>query len=169
MSAIRKVLDRVYVGSDEGVAEAKRRDMSRVCSCKDGPDGHRAMLGYTTLGAPKNSEYLFASRGHWGAMNLIDNDDVSMIADSMVYDALRFAKKEWDAGRTLFFHCNHGHERGPTTALMFLRAIGQMPYTYTGARRIFGTLYPDYVGVETEGLVKKAKQLWASLPSLFTR
>ena len=168
MSAIKKVLERVYVGNDEGVAEAKRRDYSRICACKDGLDGHRAMLGYKTMGAPQGPEYLFASRGHWGAMNIVDNGDESMISDEMIFAALRFAKKEWDAGRTLFFHCNHGFERGPTTAMMFLRAIGELPQTLIGAKRVFGQLYPDFSN-KREGLVLKLKKLWPILPALFKR
>lgn len=168
MAAIKKVLDRIYVGSDDGVAEAKRRGMSRVCCCKDGPDGHRALLGYTTLGAPHTSEYLFAQRGNVGAMNIIDNGDETMIADSMIFDALRFAKREYDAGRTLFFHCNHGFERGPTMAMMFLRAIGEINPTLIGAKRVFGQLYPDFSN-KREGLILKLKKLWPVLPTLFKK
>jgi hypothetical protein len=168
MSAIKKIIDRVYVGSDEGVTEAKKRGYSRICCCKDGPDGHRALLGYTTLGAPSGPEYLFASRGNVGAMNLIDNGDETMIADDMVFAALRFAKREWDAGRTLFFHCNHGFERGPTMAMMFLRAIGELPQTLIGAKRVYGTLYPDFSN-KREGLILKLKSLWGALPNLFKR
>lgn len=168
MAAIKRVIDKVYVGDDDGVPEAKRRGYSRICCCKDGPDGHRAVLGYTTLGAPQNSEYLFAERGHVGAMNLIDNGDESMIADEMIFDALRFAKREYDAGHTLFFHCNHGFERGPTMALMFLRAIGEINPTLIGAKRVFRNLYPDFSNAR-EGLVLKLKKLWNVLPTLFRK
>jgi hypothetical protein len=165
MAAIKKILDRVYVGDDDGVPEAKRRGYTRICCCKDGPDGHRALLGYTTLGAPQNSEYLWAQRGHVGAMNLIDNGDETMIADEMIFTALRFAIREYRMGRTLFFHCNHGFERGPTMALMFLRAIGEISPTLIGAKRVFGQLYPDFTN-KREGLVLKLKKLWTVLPTL---
>lgn len=166
MSAIKRVLDRIYVGDDEGVSEAKKRGMSRICCCKDGPDGHRALLGYTSLGAPQGPEYLFALRGSVGAMNIIDNGDESMISDDMIFAALRFAKKEWDAGKTLFFHCNHGFERGPTMALMFLRALGEINPTLIGAKRVFRNLYPDFSN-KREGLILKLKKLWNVLPTLF--
>lgn len=168
MSAIKKILDRLYIGDDAGVPEAKQRGYSRICCCKDGPDGHRALLGYTSLGAPHGPEYLFASRGHVGAMNLIDNGDESMISNEMIFAALRFAKKEWDAGKTLFFHCNHGFERGPTMAMMFLRSIGELPQTLIGAKRVFGQLYPDFSN-KREGLILKLKKLWPILPTLFKK
>jgi hypothetical protein len=126
------------------------------------------MLGYTTLGAPQNSEYLFAHRGHWGAMNIIDNGDESMIAPEMIEAALKFAKSEYDSGQTLFFHCNHGHERGPALALMFLRALGKMPYTFMGAKRWFKSLYPDFNGCN-EGVILRMKAMWDTLPTLFKR
>ena len=166
MASIKRIIDRVYVGDDNGVAEAKKRGMSRVCCCKDGPDGHRALLGYTSLGAPHGPEYLFASRGNVGAMNIIDNGDESMISDEMIFAALKFAIREYRMGRTLFFHCNHGFERGPTMAMMFLRAIGEFPQTLIGAKRVFGQLYPDFSN-KREGLILKLKKLWPSLPSLF--
>lgn len=164
---IKKVYDRLFVGDDDGVPEAKRRGMSRLCACKDGPDGHRALLGYTTLGAPQNSEYLFAQRGHVAAMNIIDNGDEDMIDPKMVEDGLNFAKSEYDAGRTLFIHCNHGQERGPSMALMFMRAMGWLKApTIIGAKRWFKSLYPDYNG-KREGIEKVMEDLWNELPTLF--
>lgn len=162
---MEKIIDRIYVGSDEDVSEAKRRDYSRLTCAKDGPDGHRAMLGYTSLGAPKGEDYLFASKGHWAAMNCIDHQDVDFIPTKMIYAGLKWAKKEYDAGRTILFHCNHGHSRGPTTALMFLRAIGEMPSGFTSALKIFRTLYSEYD--PTSGMRQKAHMLWKELPDLF--
>lgn len=101
-------------------------------------------------------------------MNLIDNGDESMISNEMIFAALRFAKKEWDAGKTLFFHCNHGFERGPTMAMMFLRSIGELPQTLIGAKRVFGQLYPDFSN-KREGLILKLKKLWPILPTLFKK
>lgn len=163
---MEKIIDRVWVGSDKDVSKAKQRGFSRLCACKDGPDGHRAMLGYTTLGAPKGPEYLFASQGNWGAMNIVDNDDPDMIADKMIFEALRWAKKQYDAGNTILFHCNHGHGRGPSTALMFLRAIGELPHPFTVAKKVFKTLY-EPIDLKNTGMLYKARELWQRLPKLF--
>ncbi len=162
---MEKIIDRIYVGGDQDVDKAKERDYSRLAACKDGIDGHRAMLGYDTMGAPKGDDYLFASKKHWGAMNCIDVKDVDMIPDKMIFAALKWAKKEYDAGRTILFHCNAGHSRGPTTCLMFMRAIGEFPQSYNRARRIFHDLYPPY---DPEiGMKQKAFMLWDELPNLF--
>jgi len=162
---VEKIIDRIWVGSDKDVAKAKERDFTRLTCAKDGPDGHRAMLGYDTMGAPKGDDYLFATKGHWGAMNCIDTDDVDFIPTKMILEALKWAKKEYDAGRTILFHCNAGHSRGPTTALMFLRAIGEMPHGFNQSLKIYRKLYPPYdPGV---GMKDKAHMLWEDLEKLF--
>lgn len=162
---MEKIIDQIYVGSDKDVEKAEERGYSRLTCAKDGPDGHRAMLGYDTMGAPKGGDYLFASKGHWGAMNCIDVDDVDMLPTKMFVAGLDWAKKEYDAGRTILFHCNAGHSRGPTTCLMFLRAIGEMPSGFTSSVRIFRSLYPPYdPGV---GMKDKAHMLWEELPKWF--
>lgn len=162
---MEKIIDRIYVGSDDDVAKAKERDYTRLACCKDGPDGHRAMLGYTSLGAPKDDDYLFASRKHWGAMNCIDHEDVDFIPTEMIFKALKWVKKEYDSGRTILFHCNHGHSRGPTTALMFLRAIGEMPSGFNSSVKIYRKLYPTYD--PQIGMWRKARMLWGELQTLF--
>lgn len=162
---MENIIDRIWVGSDKDVEKAKERGYSRLTCAKDGPDGHRALLGYDTMGAPKGENYLFASKGHWGAMNCIDVDDVDMLPTKMFIEGLTWAKKEYDAGRTILFHCNAGHSRGPTTALMFLRAIGEMPHGFTQSLKIYRKLYPPYdPGV---GMKDKAHMLWDDLTTLF--
>ena len=83
----------------------------------------------------------------------------------MILAGLKWAKKEYDAGRTILFHCNAGHSRGPTTAFMFLRAIGEMPHGFIESMKIFRKLYPEYSpGI---GMKQKAQELWRELPTLF--
>jgi hypothetical protein len=162
---VEKIIDRIWVGSDDDIEKAKERDFSRLTCAKDGPDGHRTMLGYESLGAPKGDDYLFAKRKHWGAMNCIDVDDADMIPDKMIFEALKWAKKEYDAGRTILFHCNAGHSRGPTTAMMFLRAIGELPHSYNTSVKVFRSLYSKYdPGI---GMKHKAFMLWDTLQTLF--
>lgn len=162
---MEKIIDRIYVGSDADVAKAKERGFSRLTCAKDGPDGHRAMLGYTSLGAPKGSDYLFASQKHWGAMNCVDHENVDYVPEKMIIAGLKWAKQEYDAGRSLLFHCNQGHSRGPTTALLFLRAIGEMPHGFNESLKIFRKLYPPYD--PAIGMKQRAHMMWKELPNLF--
>lgn len=141
---MEQIIDRFYVGSDEDVAKAKERGFSRLACCKDGPDGHRAMLGYESLGAPKGKNYLFARKGNWMALNLIDVDDPRYIPDAALDAGLSFIDEQMTAGNKILIHCNAGMSRGPSVALMYLRKIGEMPYTFGRAMHIFKTLYPKY-------------------------
>jgi hypothetical protein len=42
---MEEVIPRLFVGGDKDVAEAKKRGYARLTAAKDGPDGHRAILG----------------------------------------------------------------------------------------------------------------------------
>jgi len=160
---LHEVIDRLYVGGDESVPEAKRRGFARLSVAKEGPDGHRQMLGYTTLGAPKGDHYLWAREGDHMALNVLDLEDPGMIPDEALDKGLRFIREQYDKGKSILVHCNQGHSRGPTMMLMFLRTIGEMPDSFHRAEKIFRTLYPKYdpgVGMRTH-----AHERWTTLPN----
>lgn len=164
---LHKIIDRLYVGDEEGVPEAERRGYSILAACKDGsPDCHRAVLGYETLGAPKDKDYYFVqSDNRHMALNLIDVDDPEFIPREVVDAGLKFMKERYDAGDTVFSHCIAGHSRGPTMMLMFLRAIGEMPEGFVLAEKKFRALYPSYdPGV---GMRSHARERWRELPTFF--
>lgn len=162
---MEKIIDGLYLGSDRDVATAKERGYARLSCCKDGIDSHRSMLGYTTLGAPKNDEYLFAVRPEWMALNLIDSEDPDMIPDKVIDAGIEFINRALKAGKKILVHCNAGHSRSTTITLMFLRAIGEMPYGFKRAEHIFKTLYPDYD--PGKGMRNHARVRWATLPDFF--
>ena len=80
-------------------------------------------------------------------MNCIDVPDPKLIPTTMLLQGIKFIKEERDAGRKVLVHCNQGHSRGPTTTLMFLRAIGEMPQSFARAQQIFKTLYAPSIPV----------------------
>lgn len=142
--ALVEIIDRIYVGSDDDFTEAKKRGYT-ICTCaKDGPNGHRSILKYTSLGAPKDKDYFFVERGKHAACNLIDSDDPNFIPEEVINAALKYIAKHYDAGDKILIHCNAGHSRGPTTALMFLRTIGEFPERFRVAEHKFKTLYKKY-------------------------
>lgn len=155
----------LYLGSDDDVAEAKRRGYARLCCCKDGIDSHRSMLEYETRGAPDGKDYYFARRGDVLALNLIDSENPEMIPDKVIDAGLKFIKEMQDKGRILLVHCNAGHSRSPIIVLMYLHAIGEIPQNYTGAVRQFRHMYhPFDPGV---GMESHARTRWKSLPDFF--
>src|SRR5258708_5557484 len=164
-----EIIDRLFVGDEEGVPQAEQRGYSILAACKDGsPDCHRAVLGYTTLGAPKDKDYYFvqSDKRHM-ALNLIDIDDPTMIPREVIDAGLEFLKERYDAGDKIFCHCIAGHSRGPTMMLMFLRTIGEMPEGFNSAIKKFRTLYPPYdPGV---GMKSHARERWRELSNFFTK
>jgi predicted protein tyrosine phosphatase len=119
------------------------------------------MLGYHTMGAPKGENYLFVRKGDHAAMNLIDVDDPQFISDDMLKKGIEFAKEMYAKGKPILIHCNAGHSRGPTTAMMFMRSIGELPQPFNRAKKIFSTLYPSFN--PGHGMEFHARKLWNEL------
>ena len=164
---LEEIISRLYVGDKEAVPTAEKRGYSILAACKDGSeDCHRAVLGYTSLGAPKDSHYYFyrTDQKHM-ALNLIDVDDPDMIPREAVDAGLRFIKERYDAGDKVLSHCIAGRTRGPTMMLMFLRTIGEMPDSFLGSERKFRALYQDYD--PGKGMRAHARARWKELPKFF--
>lgn len=157
-----EVITRLYVGNDALYERLKDREgWSWLRCCKYGPGGHKDMLGYTTMAAPKGKDYLFARRGNHMALNLIDSDDPNYIQPDLVNEGLEFIKERMDAGDKVLVACNHGSSRSPTTALMYLRTVGEMPHNFVQSEKVFRTLYPNYD--PGQGMRQYARAHWSEL------
>ena len=166
---LHEIIPRLWVGDEEGVPEANRRGYSVLAACKDGSsDCHRAVLGYTTLGAPKDKNYYFyrSDKKHM-ALNLIDVDDPKMIPDEPIDAGLQFMKERYDAGDKIFSHCIAGHTRGPSMMLAFLRAIGEMPESFLRAEHKYKALYSPYN--PGRGMRIRVRERWDTLPTFFKK
>jgi hypothetical protein len=164
---VEEIIKGLYLGSDDDVAEAKRRGYARLCCCKDGIDSHRSMLEYETRGAPEGKDYYFARKGDVLALNLIDSEDPTMIPDKVIDAGLKFIKEMQDSGTKLLVHCNAGMSRSPSIVLMYLHAVGEMPQGFIGAERQFRHMYDKYdPGV---GMRSHARERWKSLPDFFRK
>jgi hypothetical protein len=148
----------LFVGDDKDDEKAQEKGFAVLCCCKDGPHSHRQMLGYTSLGAPRNKDYYFIERGKRMALNLIDADDPSFIPEEVVNAGLKFIDKQLQAGNKVLVHCNAGHSRSTTLALLYLRSIGEMPYGFRGAEKVFRSMYPNYD--PGEGMRHYARAHW---------
>jgi hypothetical protein len=152
----------LYVGSDKDDVEAQRRGYAVLVIAKDGPYGHRSMLGYHSLAAPKDKNYYFVERGNRMALNILDLDDPEWIPDEAINAGFDFLDRHLKAGDRVLVHCNAGHSRGPTMAMMYLRRVGELPHTFRGGYRVFHTLYSEFdPGV---AMYKYARKRWDSLP-----
>ena len=132
--------------------------------CKFGPGGHKETLGYDSLmqrSKGKNYSLSVEAPKISIAINILDMDDPNMIPWECIEIALKYAKEKLDAGFNVLIACNSGHSRGPTTGLMFLRAIGDMPHNFVSSERIYRTLYRKYdPGM---GMRQIARSHWAEL------
>lgn len=156
-----EIINHLYVGGDQDFDKAAEHGFAICSCCKEGPNGHRSVLEYTTLGAPKGKNYYFVERGKHLALNLIDSDDPNFIPKQAILPALDFIHKHLHAGDNVLVHCNAGRSRGPTTTLMFLRSIGEMPYNFVQAEKIYRTLYPKYD--PGQGMRQFARSHWSEL------
>ncbi len=164
---MEEIIRGLYLGSDDDVAEAKRRGYARLACCKDGIDSHRSMLEYETRGAPEGKDYYFARKGDVLALNLIDSEDPTMIPDKVIDAGLKFIKEMQDSGTKLLVHCNAGMSRSPSIVLMYLHAVGEMPQGFIGAERQFRHMYDKYdPGV---GMRSHARTRWRELPDFFRK
>jgi hypothetical protein len=159
---MRKIINNLYVGDDEDYENNKdKTGWSFVRACKEGIGGHRDVLKYDSLGAPKNSNYFFVKKGHLLALNLIDSDDVNFIPEKVIQAGIDFIYERLGAGDKVLVACNKGKSRAPSLTLMFLRAIGEMPYSFSKSEKIFKTLYPKYD--PSSGVHQFAKDCWYKL------
>ena len=158
---MQEIIKGLYVGSDDDVPEAEKRGYAILAACKDGPYGHRVMCGYTSLGAPKDKNYLFCRKGDEMALNLLDLEDPQMIPDAVLMAGISFIDEMMKAGKKILVHCNAGHSRGPTMAMLYLRTVGELDQPFNRARHIFHTLYPKLS--QGHGMEVRARELWNSL------
>lgn len=155
---MEEIIKHLWIGSDDDVPEAKKRGYARLACCKDGPDGHREMLGYETLGAPKGKDYLFARKGDWMALNLIDSENPMLIPDKVIDAGIDFIQEQMDKGNKILVHCNAGMSRSPSIVMLYLHKIGELSQGYNRALHIFKTLYPKYA--PAHGMEYKVRTRW---------
>jgi hypothetical protein len=142
---MEEIIPRLYVGNDQDYENNKDREgFCFVRCCKYGPGGHQQTLGYHTLAAPEGKNKYTVRRGNLLALNILDLDDPNFIPKDMIDSALSFIGEKLGEGKKVLVACNHGHSRGPSIALMYLRSIGEMPHSFVWAEKIYRVLYPEY-------------------------
>lgn len=147
-----EIIDNLFVGDDKTYEKIEDKSgWSVLRCCKEGPDGHRQLLGYKTPGAPKGKDYLSVRHKNLLALNMLDIDDPNFFSDEMINHGLDFIEERIKAGDKVLVACNQGRSRGPSMALMYMRRVGELPVGYRNGYRIFKTLYPKYdpgLGIE---------------------
>lgn len=150
---MESVIPHLYVGSDADYIKVKDKQNWSVLRCaKEGPGGHRDTLGYKGQASPKGPSYLSVDALRRRALNFIDPHDPNFIPVGMVEKGLEFIDKRLAAGDNVLVACNQGHSRGPTTAMLYLRSVGELEGNFIQSERKYRTLYPHYdpnIGMRT--------------------
>ena len=132
--------------------------------CRSGDDGwavvhackspcHQRAVGYQGSLPRTHPNYLVLERGSDLYLNMIDPPQPLFMSDLFV-SFLRFATRNWDAGRSLLIHCNLGESRAPSLAMLFLakRLHAIKDSDFDVARREFDAIFPSYapgLGIQT--------------------
>jgi hypothetical protein len=115
-----------------------------VHACKE--PYHRQALGYTGRAAAKDHpEYLIAHRDGRLILNLVDVADVNYIGVELMDAALSAIQANIDSQKILL-HCNLGHSRSPTIALLYLSKFTDRfrDLDAAAATEAFRVIYPNY-------------------------
>lgn len=124
---------------------------------------HRALLGYTGRGAPKEDpEYLLARRDTRLYLNLVDTPDPRFFNVDMFNKALAFTSEHLSKGFSVLIHCNQGESRGPSLTLLHMAAQKLLPTaSFKEAEEAFKKLYPLYAPkAGVRGFVEQNWQLY---------
>lgn len=154
---MKEVLPNLYVGNDiDWDMQVKGLPNWAVVHCAKEPY-HRAALGYTTPGAPKSHpDYYYIRQGQELTLNMVDAKDPKFISLDMMKAAIAFIHSELVRKRKVLVHCNQGHSRGPTTALLYM-ARG-LPDNFKAAQKAFRQKYALYT--PAMGCEEFARQNW---------
>lgn len=142
---MEEVYHDLFVGGDEDYEKTKdSKGWAFLRCCKYGDGSHQQLLSYHTLAAPEGKNKYIAHKGNLMALNLLDLHDPHYINSAMIEDGLEFIKEQLAGGNKVLVACNHGHSRGPSIALLYMRSIGELPYSLGMSERVFSALYPNY-------------------------
>ena len=114
-----------------------------VFGCKD--PSHRQAVGYTTKALPRDyPEYLWAYRNDDGHLflNLIDPEDPKYVPETLVAEAVGFARGHLAEGRKTMVLCNQGLSRSPTLAMLILAP--SLHSDFLTAEEMFSLAYPPF-------------------------
>lgn len=123
---------------------------------------HRDALKYTERGAPRDHpEYLIARRPGHLILNLVDVADVAYVSPEIINAAIEAINTNIE-DRKVLVHCNLGHSRSPTIAMLFMGRSGALPDDHDDAVVQFKTIYPDYA--PAKGMADYARTHWSDRP-----
>lgn len=142
-----EIYPNLFVGNqdDYELDVSRQSGWAVVHACKE--PYHRAALGYSGRGAPKeHPEYLVAYRGNRLILNMVDVDNPAYIPQEIVDAALKFIAEKLAENQKVLVHCNQGMSRSPAIGLLYLvKHTDKLPKdTFAAAEHVFREIYHLY-------------------------
>lgn len=141
---MKEIIENLFIGNQSDYESLiNKSDFFVVHACKE--PYHRATLGYTGRGAPKNHpEYYFAYRGNRLICNLVDAHDYKYIPTIIIGEALKFIDLNLKKGNKVIVHCNQGMSRSAIIGMLYLKQIGNLGDDFETAEQEYIKIYPNY-------------------------
>lgn len=136
-----------------------------VQACKE--PYHRQALGYKGAAGPRDhAEYLFAYRDNRLILNMVDAPKPEFFRDEMIDAALKFISDGLaDPDAKVLVHCNQGHSRSPSLALLHLRQTDSdwADCSFEEAEDNFRGIYQSYQ--PAAGIRGYVEKRWSPAPA----
>ena len=153
----------IYVGSDADCFWDNRNGWAVIHACKT---CHKRRVGYSGNLGQSHPCYLIRKDQNHLFLNLVDMDRTLMpvFTSPIVRAAMEFIRENIPAKKILI-HCNEGHSRAPSVALLYLARESTIPKScYEKAKEEFLRIYPMYS--PAKGIESYMRQYWSDLMKL---
>lgn len=138
---------KLYVGTKEEYAVARRRGMKIVCALNraNGFITHQFVVGWQGRGCnPDNPYYLYKREEGGIYLNMIDSEDPKYIHDKMINEALDFIHQNLKDGQEVLIYCSLGESRSPSIALMYMLEYNLIEKSNETINIFKSKYYPNY-------------------------
>ena len=160
---MREVGKSIYVGGDVDCFCDNRNGWAVIHACKT---CHKRRIGYSGNLGQSNPCYLIKKDQNHLFLNLVDMDQTLMplFTNPIMKAAMEFIDENIGSKRILI-HCNEGHSRAPSIALLYLARESSIPNgDYEEAKVAFLRNYPTYL--PARGIESYMRQNWIDLLKL---
>lgn len=139
---------KLYVGTKEEYAVARRRGMKIVCALNraNGFITHQSVVGWQGRGCnPDNPYYLYKREEGGIYLNMIDSEDPKYIHDKMINETLDFIHQNLNNGQEVLIYCSLGESRSPSIALMYMLEYNLIEKSNETINIFKSKYYPNYL------------------------
>lgn len=160
---MREVGKGIYVGDDSDCFHDSRTGWSVIHACKT---CHKRRIGYSGNLDCGNPHYLILRDSNHLYLNLVDMERTLMpkFTHPIVKVTMDFIHENTSRSKVLI-HCNEGHSRAPSIAMLYLAKASSIPNgSHEDAKEEFLRIFPSYS--PALGIESYMRQYWDELMKL---